>query len=179
MLVSYTDSIANFSGTDTIKITLTNRANDTLKLSSLNYEDIHTVTHNIDLDKKLLGAEDYTFSIYHTPEYSSEDSTKVTIESNGGLLEVSVVLKNGIIQNIDQEFKDDITLYPNPAKDFIYISNTSYEGLSIYNMSGKLVLNKKDYFSDSRIDISALNMGIYFIRFKKEGSIISKKFLKQ
>ena len=179
MLVSYTGSLKNSTGTDTINITITNRANETLTFSSATFNDLHVITNNFDSDKTLEGAEDYTFSIFHSPGYSEDDSTKVFIKSNGGELKINIVFKDGVIQNIDSEFqRDELVIYPNPASNNLFIKSSSFfniEEVSFINLNGQVVL-RENYFSiNNGIDISGLKNGIYFVRIKTGESFVSRK----
>ncbi len=179
MLVSYTDSLEHLTGTDTINITITNSANDILTFSAATFDDFHLITNNFDYDKTLAGAEDYTFSIFHSPGYSEDDSTKVFIESNGGELEINIVFKDGVILNIDSEFKkDELVIYPNPAKNSLFIKNSSFlniEEVLFINLNGQVVL-RENYFSiNNGINISGLKNGIYFIRIKTGDRFVSRK----
>ena len=179
MLVSYTDSLEYSTGTDTINITITNRANETLTFSSATFNDLHVITNNFDNQKTLEGAEDYTFSIFHSPGYYEDDSTKIFIKSNGGELKISIVFKDGIIQNIKSEFqKNDLVMYPNPARNNLFIKSNSFlniEEVSFINLNGQVVL-RDNYFSiNNGIDISDLKNGVYFVRIKTGEQFVSRK----
>lgn len=182
MLVQYSDVLSSVSGIDTIHVTITNRANDLLTFSSVIFNDLHEITNDFDAQKTLTGAEDYTFSVYHNPVYSGDDSTTISLQSNGGDLEVNIVFKNGIIQNIDAEFQEnEIVLYPNPAKTFIDVKGIpgfDLKRISIINLNGQTVLNK-EVFVTNRIDISDLQNGIYMARIESGTNIYSKKFVVQ
>jgi len=180
MLVSYTDSLKNSTGTDTINITITNRANDILTFTSATFKDLHVITNNFDSEQTLAGAEDYTFSIFHSPGYSEDDSTKVFIKSNGGELKINIVFKDGVIQNIDSELhRDELIIYPNPAKYSLFIKNSSVleiEEVSFINLNGQVVLREIYFSVNNGINISGLKNGIYFVRIKTSGgSFISRK----
>lgn len=57
-----------------------------------------------------------------------------------------------------------LTVYPNPAKDFIFISNLSAEqSLSIYSSSGAL-LKQLQVSEDQGVDVRDLTRGFYFIK---------------
>ncbi len=62
---------------------------------------------------------------------------------------------------------DQITVYPNPASDFVTIacSDNNYNYVTITDISGRIVYSEKISFTDSgnTIDISGINKGIYFI----------------
>lgn len=56
-------------------------------------------------------------------------------------------------------------VYPNPVSDVIYIQNapeTDYQ-LSIYRMTGSLILNTQMSSGDKSIDVSFLQTGLYLL----------------
>ncbi len=70
--------------------------------------------------------------------------------------------EQGFLLGKEEITEDKIRIYPNPTKDFIQIDN--YKGdITILNSLGQNVLNIKDY-DDSKIDISLLPSGFYFIK---------------
>jgi rhodanese-related sulfurtransferase len=179
MLVSKNE-ILNGNSSDTIKITVTNRANGSLSFQSATFTDAHTIFNDFNSNRKLEGAEDYTFSVIHSPGYSGDDSTKISLESNGGKLEISIVFKNGIIQGVEKTELEEISIYPNPTKGRLYFKNITaslIEDISVINIAGKIVLNETSVWGNDGIDVSGLPNGIYIIRIKTDQRIVSKKFV--
>lgn len=179
MLVNFVKVSNKFATSDTINISVTNRANDTLTFSSVSTNDIHSLANNFEMETKLEGAEDYTFSIFHTPALGENESVTINIESNGGQLQFDIVFKDGLIQTINTSELDEIVLYPNPAKNKIFIKNGSFyniEEITIHNLNGQLVF-KDLYFGDSFVNVSDLKNGIYFIQLRTKSNIISKKII--
>jgi len=182
MLVSYTKNLNNFPESDTINITITNHANDVLKLSAAYFNDVHEISNTFDETVQLEGSDDYTFSIFHTPAYYNDDTTNVTIESNGGNIEINIIFENGVIQSIDSEIPNEFTIYPNPATNVLFvkgISEQSIEEFLIFNMAGQVVLHEKYFSGSNGINISGLRNGVYFIQIKIGNSFISKKIIIQ
>ena len=70
---------------------------------------------------------------------------------------------------IDQVIDTPTIIYPNPAKDKVFITSPNPIGkVSIYNISGQLVKTIKNIeTNDLKIDISSLNKGVYFISVSK------------
>ncbi len=65
---------------------------------------------------------------------------------------------DGILQN------PDIQIYPNPFNDFLYIkSDVAIDEATIYDLRGRLILLISDNLS--QIDLSALEIGAYIIKF--------------
>jgi uncharacterized protein (TIGR03790 family) len=81
--------------------------------------------------------------------------------------------------SVDSFYSDKrIVAYPNPTTEFIQIKNLENLSVLISDMLGKTVLEVSNYESNTKIDISKLEKGIYFIRFK-ENLYSSLKFVKQ
>ena len=77
--------------------------------------------------------------------------------------------------------KKQITLYPNPSNDVIYISNIPENShLIMYDIYGRIVLEKYSLSNHELINIQSNNNGLYFIRVLSEGKIIfTQKIIKQ
>lgn len=58
----------------------------------------------------------------------------------------------------------DISIYPNPVSDIIYIDNAEGSKIEIYNTLGKLVLKIDCATSNQSVDLSKYAEGNYFIR---------------
>jgi hypothetical protein len=78
---------------------------------------------------------------------------------------------------------DAITVYPNPAKSEVNIafpkSFTGNLNLSIYDLTGKLIINKRfnmEYNYES-LDISAFSPGYYIVQLQSENGKINRQKL--
>tara|TARA_R110001632_G_scaffold18712_4_gene57599 strand:+ start:5894 stop:7108 length:1215 start_codon:yes stop_codon:yes gene_type:complete len=75
--------------------------------------------------------------------------------------------------------RENFSLYPNPAKDFIQISTTlEIDSVEIYNLIGKKVSSNTNLTNNS-IDISRLAKGIYILRITSAESSVTKKIIKE
>ena len=179
MLVNYEkiSPAENNTEPDTIKITLTNRANGLLSFSSFSFNDVHSISNDFDGETELEGAKDYTFSIYHSPGYFETDTTGINLESNGGTIDANIIIKNGTIQFADELQLAEILVYPNPADQFVNIKTDDSQPadrIILMNLNGQLLLEKRN---QSSINISGIKNGIYLIGIDYEGSLKTKKLL--
>lgn len=103
---------------DTLFLTLTNRANDTLHFNGTSLIDDEEFNSDFDSSIYLTGAQDYTFSMIYEPEDIWEDSLHFYVYSNGGLVGFHI-WRVGAFLFITQTdpFKQEILAYPNPIKD--------------------------------------------------------------
>ncbi len=72
-------------------------------------------------------------------------------------------------------------LYPNPAKDFIYLDkslNVPNTKFNIYNNCGKVILSNKELQSiNGKLDISRISDGIYYLEIIQPSNKISIPFM--
>ncbi len=79
--------------------------------------------------------------------------------------------------------ENDLSIYPNPVAQLLYIgkeSDKKYSEISIIDLSGKLILQKRDHYAGKAIDVSALVPGTYIIVSKSsEGKVYKNKLIKK
>ena len=107
----------------------------------------------------------------------TEDANKKVIFNN---IAVSAVDKNVLSAEDYLSEEQNLTIYPNPAKDKIRIlSNSSIDKVLVYNILGKLVYESPKKTSNLSVDISNLSKGIYFIKVFSDGFSKTKKIVKE
>jgi uncharacterized repeat protein (TIGR01451 family) len=76
----------------------------------------------------------------------------------------------GILNNEKEE--DGITIYPNPARNQIYVKleENNRADISVYDVTGRNVLNKVLTISES-IDVSMLRAGVYKLQIRQSEKI--------
>lgn len=77
--------------------------------------------------------------------------------------------------------QNNIKIYPNPTMDKFYFNNVNDNELyniKVYNLSGKILMQKKSVKSYTPIDISHLEKGIYLIHFSNNKNSFSSKLIK-
>ena len=82
----------------------------------------------------------------------------------------------------DFEFANYFTLYPNPAKSILNISSKEtieVKSISIYNTLGQLVLVIPNAEKVSKIDVSSLTIGNYFIKINSDQGTSNTRFIKE
>lgn len=96
--------------------------------------------------------------------------------------EFQLISKNNTIKNgVDQEVLNKaISLYPNPAKTFINIKNSSdaiVEKVSIFDMLGKLIFEEDNPLL--AINLKPLAFGIHLIKIETDQGTLHKTILKE
>lgn len=77
--------------------------------------------------------------------------------------------------SIENEFRYDIKIYPNPVKDKIYIlTELNIINFKLYDATGRLVLSGK---SPEAINVEQFNAGLYVLKTKTEKGEYSEKII--
>jgi hypothetical protein len=125
---------------------------------------------------------------YHPGKYSSINGADI---DNDGMMEFLTGSFRGGFQIFEFDFKTGIqdyapgnlSIYPNPANAFIYISIDNPDALnnvlSIYSATGALIQQQKITDLLQKIDLATLTAsGIYFIAIPTANGILSGSFVK-
>ena len=87
-------------------------------------------------------------------------------------------LPNSTLGTSHSIIEENIEIYPNPAKNYFKLTNSSDE-IIIYDLFGKLIGDYKGNFSsEKQFDISKLKSGIYIISIRNSVGIKNKKLIK-
>lgn len=134
-----------------------------------NLVDVPSMNHfqYSDMNNKL-GMHYYKVTAY----YADEDC-----ESEYGLAAGSsddfVVVE---ITSLNENISDDVTIYPNPAKDIIYIDvKENVKEINVYNMLGVKMSSFNVQSSTANIDMSGYDSGLYILNIETESGIITRQ----
>lgn len=98
-------------------------------------------------------------------EYDSGESKLLSMVAEGVSIDEAV-------------FVNQITIFPNPANDFLLIDVNQILGdyqLNVINIMGQTIITKENVKGNNRLDIESLTSGVYFIEVKtKEGTKTEK-----
>ena len=103
-----------------------------------------------------------------------DDNTKFTEAEGDNAFDVDRYLEN-------------ITVYPNPTRDYVNVQcimdNVQYKGIEVIDVYGKVVRNvvgANDYSPlQTRIDVSGLAAGMYFVRVTTDKGAVTIPFVKR
>lgn len=70
-------------------------------------------------------------------------------------------------------------IYPNPAKDVLYIDANSVDQIVISDVTGQIITSLSNAASHIEINISSLPSGIYLLHLSGNGNVANVKFVKQ
>lgn len=120
------------------------------------------------------GQKVYFYYTYSVPE-GGEKNTASNIQS------FTIGACEMLVTTINEEVKEtSFNLYPNPTTNFFNVEVAeSFNGatVSIIDIVGKQVVLSTH--GNGAIDVSELPSGMYIIMIRKEGTVLSKRFIKQ
>lgn len=185
---SVTLTITDLSGnasTDTATVTIIDNLNPTAigqDISvNLNGQSSVSIVAD-DVDNGSSDNCDYTLSIdVDTFTMPGVYPVVLTIEDSSGnsdTVTVNVTVTDSTLSIDDVAISERmIRLYPNPTRHQLHIeTELNIDSIAIYDLTGKKVLGKAN--TNNQINVSRLSEGVYFIQFKIENSIITKRFVK-
>jgi len=75
---------------------------------------------------------------------------------------------------------DNAQIYPNPVLNILNIGNiASKSQIEIYNLNGKLLIERIAGSDHETIDVSSLSTGMYIVKLRNSNSISTTKFVKR
>mgnify|MGYP003631040605 CR=1 FL=1 len=110
---------------------------------------------------------------------NSNTPTTVIDEIRVGLTWTDVVSNTATLSISENELQAAISLYPNPAKDYISINtknNLEISNVEIYSLLGQKVKSQR-VSEDNRVDVSSLSKGMYLMKISADGNSITKKIV--
>lgn len=134
-------------------------------------QKLNTTTENLNFSS----VESTDFAVYTAEAYSSSVLDN-SIIFGLSLFREPITLADALATSGTSELKD-LTIYPNPATDYINILNvkTKVEKVVIFDLSGKQMLSD----NKQKINVSKLPSGVYLLSVKTDSGIKNFKFIKQ
>jgi hypothetical protein len=83
---------------------------------------------------------------------------------------------------IENWLENSVSLYPNPAREYVDIridGDVNVTAMEVYDVYGKLVNTVTVVENPTRINVSSLADGMYFVRVTTEAGAVTKTFVKK
>lgn len=85
--------------------------------------------------------------------------------------------------SVEDVVKANLTVYPNPANDMVYIENEIAEdiNLHVFNAAGQAMMSIQNVYNNGRINVptATLDNGIYFIQLENKNMSVTKRIVVQ
>ena len=89
----------------------------------------------------------------------------------------NISLKKKATASVNDVFSSKISIYPNPANEFVQIStNETITGVEVYNLIGKKVISSSK-LTNNKIDVSNLSKGVYVLKVMSNDLVGSRKII--
>jgi len=114
-----------------------------------------------------------------------ETEYQIQVQANcgdGNLSEWSTLVTATTTVGIDSWLAASVNLYPNPAKEYVEIrtsENVNVTLMEVYDVYGKLISTVNAIDNPTRINVSSLANGMYFVRVTTEAGMVTKTFVKK
>lgn len=171
----------DFESATTKSFVLKNRGNNAFYIHNVSIQDDIEGNFSVDVTTPFLRPnEEVGFKVSFNSESNGKKTAKLQVKTDDPLNPNFIVNLNAenTICSIE-DFKSEITVYPNPFTDHFTI-HSSYQGqchLKLYDLSGVLVLDKLLTKNRSMI-YPKLSDGIYILIVKTKDKFIRKKMIK-
>ena len=159
----------------------TNYSAITCHINSLDLEEGHDYLH---FYNNTVSEANHLFSLtgQHTDTSFVVASRRLTLfletDESGTADGFSLDYEGGNV-GIEEFSRQDVILYPNPAKDLIHLSSsTPIQQVEIYNATGEQLWCENTDSEDVSLQVAHLTAGIYIVRIMAEEQIITQKFVK-
>lgn len=169
-IASLCDTIINFNNgivnqKDSVLLTITNAANDTLVISGISSLLGTEFSTNFNVDTTIIGARDYSLYIYYSPIDQQADSTIFSIQTDGGIVDFVVKGTTTSATEIANIEFTNTSVVNDIDNHQIVISQKQQAKVSycMYDSMGNIVL-KSDNNNSSMIDYSTYKRGVYFLK---------------
>ena len=83
---------------------------------------------------------------------------------------------DGVLGINDNDFSG-IAIYPNPASDILNIKNAENASITVFDITGKLLLSKNNISSNETLNVSSLTTGTYFVKVSNGKNVQTEKLI--
>ncbi len=136
----------------------------------------NSITHVRIVD--VVGCIDPEYATYDCQGHPINDPWPTPFASSGHDLDAVGVIHDieHFPEGVDENENGMISVYPNPAHDFIRVETmctSSLQGIDLYNVTGQLVLSS----TENEINVSELEPGMYIIRVKCDTMVYTERVI--
>jgi hypothetical protein len=118
--------------------------------------------------------------IVQSSDNFAEPAAKSRLQFGYGIPDFNMAFSNGL--SVTTFSKDDFLVYPNPTSDAISVTlpnESNLTAITIFNVLGQKVMEKKISSPSVRISLKSLDNGVYFYKIESSDFSKSGKIIKQ
>ena len=124
-----------------------------------------------------------TTNSYTITDLTPNTTYEIQVQSNcgdGNLSQWSATITQ-TTTGLNSYLENNISLYPNPANNYIEVrvDELNVTNMEVYDVYGKLINNVNVIDNPTRINVSNLATGMYFVRVTTEQGVATKSFIKK
>ena len=107
---------------------------------------------------------------------NKEGEADITVSLNDGALTATCHVSVHYVDAVEEHEADQVSIYPNPVDDKLHIDGViTGTSITLYDMTGRLVLSDRAYGGAMTFDMSALKRGVYLCRIQNRTYKIVKR----
>ncbi len=194
--MSYTDSYTdNFSGTaENIGASFTADRSGTVVMTADGYGDlilpyatvpnvlrIQIVANYTDMSNgTLVGTYIDSIQLWYNPINNNFLASTTKAYTNGQLtISQAAHMEEFTFVNslFESEATNELSIFPNPANDVITVSSVTPSTIQIYDITGKMILERKKASVNHEVSITDLSSGIYLVKSFVDEKVLTKKLV--
>jgi hypothetical protein len=107
--------------------------------------------------------------------YANNNKYYLSSEAFQGTQSLLHKIETDKLLTISPDFNKDLSVYPNPFKDYIKLPFGNYTNSQVLDSKGKVVIQN----GLNNLRLSALEPGVYYLRIVKEGKYFISKIIKE
>jgi hypothetical protein len=179
--INFASNYSTASGPDVRLYLIKSEGRSVAELKSLNPTSVENISFGL---VGFSGAQSFTESISNTIDITQYDTVFFYCLQFNAFWDIGFYSpfssSNCAILDIDTFSVDTITVYPNPAKNQIHISNVNAVSaeIRIFNVLGKQVFHQSK-ITNNTIDVASFDKGIYLVKIDVDGKAKTQKLVIQ
>ena len=135
--------------------------------------DKSNITHIRLVD--VIGTIDPEYATYDSEGHIVNDPWPTPFWSSGFDLDAVGVIHDQAHNDVPENGVPAVTVYPNPAKDRLFVKGENIQSVEVFNIVGQQVMTT----TETTIELGELNAGIYFVRIVADGKAMTQRIVKQ
>ena len=113
---------------------------------------------------------------YGTNPSFNAAGAQITVPAHGYVIISNMENALGGVDDIVTDKVQNVTVYPNPATDVVYVDAEEVESIQVYSLTGALAAQS---FGENSVNVEQLAAGTYVLRAVTAGGVVTEKLMKK